>query len=213
MDAINSHAACRRSPATPDRMGDDAHTTSVPVPGRPGRTIVMVGLMGAGKTSIGRRLAQRLGLAFVDADHEIESAAGCTIEEIFERFGEAAFRDGERKIIQRLLERPVHVLATGGGAFMDAETRARIKAGGISVWLKADLDLLLRRVSRRTNRPLLKQGDPREVLSKLMEQRHPIYAEADICIDSVDGPADSTVERVIEALDRHMRSPAQAVGS
>jgi shikimate kinase len=213
MDAINSHAACHRSPATPDRMGDDAHTISVPEPGRPGRTIVMVGLMGAGKTSIGRRLAQRLGLAFVDADHEIEAAAGCTIEEIFERFGEAAFRDGERKIIQRLLERPVHVLATGGGAFMDAETRARIKAGGISVWLKADLDLLLRRVSRRTNRPLLKQGDPREVLSKLMEQRHPVYAEADICIDSVDGPADSTVERVIKALDRHTLPPAQAVGS
>ncbi|HEX2115672.1 MAG TPA: shikimate kinase, partial [Alphaproteobacteria bacterium] len=124
--------------------------------GRVERTIVMVGLMGAGKTSIGRRLAQRLGLAFVDADHEIEQAAGCTIEEIFERYGEAAFRDGERRIIQRLLERPPHVLATGGGAFMDPETRARIKEAGISVWLKADLDVLVRRVSRRNNRPLLK---------------------------------------------------------
>jgi shikimate kinase len=213
MDAINSGAACERPPAAPDRMGDAANTNAVQAPGRPDRTIVMVGLMGAGKTSIGRRLAQRLGLAFVDADHEIEAAAGCTIEEIFERFGEAAFRDGERKIIQRLLERPAHVLATGGGAFVDDDTRTRIKAAGVSVWLKADLDVLLRRVSRRSNRPLLKRGDPREVLARLMEQRYPIYAEADICIDSVDGPAESTVERVVRALDRHMRDSAQAAMS
>lgn len=165
----------------------------------------MVGLMGAGKTSIGRRLAQRLGLPFVDADHEIETAAGCTIEEIFERFGEAAFRDGERRIIQRLLERPAHVLATGGGAFMDAETRARIKAAGISVWLRADIDVLLRRVERRTNRPLLKRGEPRAILAKLMEQRYPVYAEADICVDSIDGPADATVDRVVMALEHHLR--------
>ena len=112
-------------------MGDATETRADPAPGRSDRTIVMVGLMGAGKTSIGRRLAQRLGLPFVDADQEIESAAGCTIEEIFERYGEAAFRDGERKIIQRLLERPAHVLATGGGAFMDPETRAHNKAGGV----------------------------------------------------------------------------------
>lgn len=169
----------------------------------------MVGLMGAGKTSIGRRLAQRLGLPFVDADHEIETAAGCTIEEIFERFGEAAFRDGERRIIQRLLERPAHVLATGGGAFMDAETRARIKEAGISVWLRADIDVLLRRVERRTNRPLLKRGDPREILAKLMDQRYPIYAEADICIDSVDGPADAMVDRVVAALEAHLRGGSE----
>lgn len=170
----------------------------------------MVGLMGAGKTSIGRRLAQRLGLPFIDADHEIEAAAGCTIEEIFERFGEAAFRDGERRIIQRLLERPVHVLATGGGAFIDAETRRRIKESAVSVWLRADLDVLLRRVGRRSNRPLLRRGDPREVLAALIELRHPIYAEADVCVDSVDGPADATVERVIEALEHHLRPGARA---
>ncbi len=169
----------------------------------------MVGLMGAGKSSIGRRLAHRLGLPFVDADHEIETAAGCTIEEIFERYGEVAFRDGERRIIQRLLERPAHVLATGGGAFMDAETRARIKAAGISVWLRADLDVLVRRVERRTNRPLLKRGEPREILAKLMDQRHPVYAEADICIDSLDGPADATVDRVIAALEAHLRGELQ----
>jgi shikimate kinase len=186
-------------------MDDATEGHTAPASGRLDRTIVMVGLMGAGKTSIGRRLAQRLGLAFVDADHEIETAAGCTIEEIFERYGETAFRDGERRIIHRLLERPPHVLATGGGAFMDPETRARIKAAGISVWLKADLEVLVRRVSRRGNRPLLKRGDPRDVLAKLMEQRYPIYAEADICIDSVDAPAESTVERVIEAIDRHRR--------
>ena len=186
-------------------MGEPAHRPADPGPGRINRTIVMVGLMGAGKTSIGRRLAQRLGLPFVDADHEIETAAGCTIEEIFERFGEAAFRDGERRIIQRLLERPAHVLATGGGAFMDAETRARIKAAGISVWLRADIDVLLRRVERRTNRPLLKRGEPRAILAKLMEQRYPVYAEADICVDSIDGPADATVDRVVMALEHHLR--------
>lgn len=168
----------------------------------------MVGLMGAGKSSIGRKLAQRLGVPFVDADHEIETAAGCTIEEIFERFGEAAFRDGERRIIHRLLERPAHVLATGGGAFMDAETRARIKQSAISVWLRADLDVLVRRVGRRTNRPLLKRGEPREILAKLMEQRYPIYAEADIRIDSIDGPTDATVDRVLAALEAHRQGGA-----
>ena len=129
------------------------------------RTLVLVGLMGAGKTNIGRRLAQRLGLGFTDADSEIESAAGETIEEIFGRRGEAAFREGERKVIARLLGNPVHVLATGGGAFMDPETRALIRERGISIWLRADLELLHQRVSRRNNRPLLKQGNPREILA------------------------------------------------
>jgi shikimate kinase len=202
MDTINSPPAGGGLPASPEPMGEAREMPAEPEAGRVERTIVMVGLMGAGKTSIGRRLAQRLELAFVDADHEIEQAAGCTIEEIFERYGEAAFRDGERRIIQRLLERPPHVLATGGGAFMDPETRARIKEAGISVWLKADLDVLVRRVSRRNNRPLLKLGDPREVLAKLMAQRYPVYAEADICIDSLDAPAETTVDRVIAAIEQ-----------
>jgi shikimate kinase len=210
MHAINSRPACGGLPATLEQMGDATDIQADPAAGRIDRTIVMVGLMGAGKTSIGRRLAQRLGLAFIDADHEIEMAAGCTIEEIFERYGEAAFRDGERKIIQRLLERPPHVLATGGGAFIDPETRSRIKAAGISVWLKADHDVLVRRVSRRTNRPLLKRGEPRDVLARLMELRYPVYAEADICIDSLDAPAETTVERVIEAIDRHRGPQATA---
>jgi shikimate kinase len=210
MHAINSRPASGDLPATLDPMADPIEEPQVPLPGPVDRTIVMVGLMGAGKTSIGRRLAQRLGLTFIDADHEIETAAGCTIEEIFERYGEAAFRDGERKIIQRLLERPPHVLATGGGAFIDPDTRARIKAAGISVWLKADLDVLVRRVSRRNNRPLLKRGEPRDVLARLMEQRYPIYAEADICIDTLDAPAESTVDRVIEAIERRQREQKAA---
>jgi len=166
----------------------------------PDRSVVLVGLMGAGKSAIGRRLAQRVGLPFVDADHEIEAAAGCTIEEIFARFGEPAFRDGERKVIARLLDRPPMVLATGGGAFMDPDTRARVRSRAVSVWLRADLDVLVRRVARRGNRPLLKQGTPREVLERLMALRHPVYAEADITVDTDDSPAEATVERVIDAL-------------
>ena len=177
-----------------------------------GRSIVLVGLMGAGKTAIGRRLAQRVGLPFVDADHEIETAAGCTIEEIFTRFGEPAFRDGERKVIARLLERPPLVLATGVGAFMDPDTRARIRARAVSVWLRADLDVLVRRVARRSNRPLLKDASPREVLAKLMAARDPVYAEADLVVETDDSPAEATVERVLAALAHHAatRVPAEA---
>jgi len=179
--------------------------TSEPVtdPGpvwHPGKTVVLVGLMGAGKSSIGRRLAQRLDLPFIDADKEIEAAAGCTIEEIFERFGEAAFRDGERRVILRLLDGPVHVLATGGGAFMDPLIRERVRQVAISLWLHADIELLLKRVSRRSNRPLLKTDDPRTVLERLIAQRYPVYAEADLRIDSADGPPEVTVQKVIEAL-------------
>jgi shikimate kinase len=173
---------------------------------RLGKTVVLVGLMGAGKTSIGKRLAQRLGLNFVDADKEIETAAGSTIEEIFERLGEAAFRDGERRVILRLLEEPVHVLSTGGGAFMDQAIRARVKETAISVWLRADLDLLVRRVSRRNNRPLLKQGNVRETLARLMDLRYPVYAEADICVDSEDGPPEQMVQRVVDGLQRFTAS-------
>ncbi|MCC7273440.1 MAG: shikimate kinase [Alphaproteobacteria bacterium] len=183
---------------------------AVPAPPALPRTLVLIGLMGAGKTSIGRRLAQRLGLSFRDADAEIEAAAGCTIAEIFARHGEAAFRDGERRVIARLLDEPVHVLATGGGAFMDADTRARIRARGISLWLRAELDVLLRRVARRTHRPLLNQGDPKEILSRLMAIRHPVYAEADVVVDSLDAPTEVTVERCLSALAAHLaHAPAE----
>ncbi len=171
-------------------------------PGAPSseRSIVLVGLMGAGKTCIGRRLAGELGLAFTDADSEIEAAAGCSIEDIFEHHGEAAFRDGERRVIQRLLAGPAQVVSTGGGAFMDPRTRAEIRARGISVWLRADLELLLKRTGRRNNRPLLKRGDPRAILDGLIRERYPVYAEADIVIDSVDGPPEITVGRVARAV-------------
>jgi len=156
--------------------------------------------MGAGKTKIGRRLAARLNLPFFDSDNEIETAAGETIEEIFRNRGEAVFRDGERRVIVRLLHQPVHVLATGGGAFMDPVTRAAIAKGGVSVWLRADLDVLLARVSRRSNRPLLQHSDPRAVLAELIGRRHPVYAEADLVIDSGEVPAEQTTTRVIAAL-------------
>jgi shikimate kinase len=184
-----------------------------PTAGSMDRSIVMVGLMGAGKSSIGRRLATHLNLPFVDADTEIEAAAGCTIAEFFERHGEAEFRDGERRVIARLLEDEPKVLATGGGAFMDDETRAAIAHAGISVWLRADLDTLVRRTARRSDRPLLNKGDPAGTLEHLMETRYPVYAQADIVVESDDGPSDETVERVVNALaafrDRTEVSPAQ----
>jgi shikimate kinase len=173
-------------------------------PFRAPKTIALVGLMGAGKSSIGRRLAQRLGLPFIDADSEIEAAADATIEEIFQRHGEAAFRDGERRVIARILDSPIHVLATGGGAFMDASTRALLRARAVTVWLRADIELMLARIGRRSNRPLLKSGDPRAVLEQLMQQRYPIYAQSDVTVDSVDGPPEATVERVMAALARHL---------
>ena len=166
----------------------------------PGRTIVLVGLMGAGKTKIGRRLASRLHLPFFDSDTEIETAAGETIEEIFRYRGESVFRDGEHRVIARLLTRPIHVLATGGGAFMDPATRALIARRAVSVWLRADLDVLVARVARRNNRPLLQTRDSRAVLAELIERRHPIYAEADVTIDSGEGPVELTTTRVISAL-------------
>lgn len=168
------------------------------------RSIVLVGLMGAGKSAIGRRLAARLGLKFVDADAEIEKAAGCSIADIFEIHGEPAFREGERRVVARLLKEPPHVLATGGGAFMDAETLARIGERGVSVWLRADIELLLSRVSRRDDRPLLKQGDKREILTALIAERYPVYAEADIVVDSEDVPHDRMVDKIITALNRQL---------
>ena len=166
----------------------------------PRRTIVLVGLMGAGKSKIGRRLATRLNLPFFDSDQEIETAAGESIEEIFANRGERVFRDGERRVIARLLAQPVHVLATGGGAFMDPATRQLIGECGVSVWLRADLDVLVSRVSRRNNRPLLKSGDTRAILGELIEQRHPVYAEADVVVDSGEGSPEVTVGRAIAAL-------------
>jgi shikimate kinase len=166
----------------------------------PRRTIVLVGLMGAGKTKIGRRLAARLSLPFFDSDHEIETAAGETIEDIFRHRGEMTFRDGERRVIARLLAQPAHVLATGGGAFMDAVTRDVIARRGVSVWLRADLDVLMVRVSRRSNRPLLQEPDPRAVMATLIDRRYPTYAEADLTVDSGEGPVEQTVTRVIGGL-------------
>ncbi len=170
------------------------------------RTVALVGLMGAGKSAIGRRLAQRLGLPFVDADDEIERAAGCSISEFFERFGETEFRNGERRVIARLLEGPPHVLSTGGGAYIDPETRALMREKALTVWLRADLDVLFDRVKKRTHRPLLRQGDPREILRRLMDQRYPIYGEADLVVESTAQPADRTTDQVIEALRHHLSS-------
>jgi len=168
------------------------------------RTIILVGLMGAGKTCIGRELALRLGLPFVDADTEIEAAAGCAIEDIFRLYGEDEFRDGERRVMARLLGGPVRVLATGGGAFMDPETRREIGDRAISVWLRADLDLLVSRVGRRTDRPLLKGKNTREILRELIDQRYPVYAEADITVDSGREAPDSTVERVMRGIEDYL---------
>lgn len=175
------------------------------------KAVVLVGLMGAGKTYVGKRLAERLGLPFTDADGEIEAAAGCSIEQIFARYGEPEFRAGERRVMRRLLAGPACVLATGGGAFIDPETRALVKAQAISVWLRADLDVLASRVSRRGGRPLLKNGDTRAVLARLMAERYPVYAEADIIVDSAREPPEQTVERVIARLAAFgARAPAGA---
>lgn len=171
------------------------------------RSIVLVGMMGAGKSSVGKRLARRLALPFADADTEIEQAAGMTIPEIFALHGEPAFRDGEKKVIARLLETGPMVLATGGGAYMNAQTRAAISGHGVCVWLKAELDVLLRRVRRRDDRPLLKTGDPEATLARLIDQRYPVYAGADVTVVSHDVPQDIMVDTVIEALTRHLAAP------
>jgi shikimate kinase len=164
------------------------------------RTVALVGMMGAGKSALGRRLAARLGVEFRDADTEIEQAAGCTINEIFARYGEPAFRDGERKVIARLLTLPPHVLATGGGAFADDETRARIKNEAASVWIKVPLEVLIARVGRRDTRPMLKDGDPAEIMARLLKQREPLYAEADLTVNSENGPHQMSVEKIVTML-------------
>ena len=164
------------------------------------RTIVLVGLMGAGKSSVGRRLAEKLQLNFVDADNEIETAAGKSIPEIFADHGEDYFREGERRVIARLLENGNQVLATGGGAYINPETRERIKIHGISIWLKADFDILLKRILKRNDRPLLRGEDRGEVLKRLMVTRYPVYAEADITVESRDVQHGHMVNDVIRAL-------------
>ncbi len=161
------------------------------------RTVALVGL-------IGKRLAARLGLPFVDADNEIERAAGCSIAEFFERHGEAAFRAGERRVIARLLDDPVRIMSTGGGAYIDSETRALMRGKALTVWLRAELNVLYDRVKKRSHRPLLRQGDPREILAGLMTKRHPIYAEADIIVDSTAQPVDRTTDEVIAAVRRYV---------
>ena len=164
--------------------------------------------MGVGKSSVGRRLANALGLPFRDADTEVETAAGRSISEIFADLGEPAFRDGERRVIARLLEGPPHVMATGGGAFMSPETRTLIKARAVSVWLKADLDVLARRVGRKDSRPLLAGKDPIDVLRAQAEARYPAYAEADITVETGDAAHHVTVSQVIDALAAHLGEPA-----
>lgn len=164
------------------------------------RSIVLVGLMGAGKTTVGRRLANRLDLPFVDADTEIEKAAGSSIADIFKEFGEAHFRDGEQRVIHRLLGEGPQILATGGGAFMNPATREASQENGISIWLKADLDVLMKRVSRRSHRPLLQNDDPEAVMKRLIDERYPIYATADLSIDSKEGPHDAVVDEIVHAL-------------
>ncbi|MGA9583209.1 MAG: shikimate kinase [Allosphingosinicella sp.] len=171
----------------------------------PERSIVLVGLMGVGKSTVGRRLARRLGLPFVDSDEEIERAADHEIREIFDRFGEASFRDGERRVLRRLISSGRKVIATGGGAFMDAETRALILDRCIAIWLEAEVEVLAERVSRRGHRPLLVGRDPLAFLRDLAEARNPVYAEAHLRVRSGPGPHERTVERILEALAEHVR--------
>ena len=189
------------SPATQDQQTPAEPQIAAALKALNNRSVVMVGLMGAGKTTVGRRLASRLGLAFVDADQEIEAAAGMTISDIFEQHGEAYFRDGERRVIERLMAGEQKVLATGGGAYIDEQTRKLVDANAVSVWLRGELPLLLRRVARRQTRPLLK-SNPKEVMQRLIKERYPIYEKADITIESRDVPHEVIVGEIICELAR-----------
>ena len=166
------------------------------------RPVALVGMMGVGKSTVGRKLAAMLGVPFIDADEEIEKAARMSVSEIFERFGEPNFRDGERRVIARLVGEKPAVIATGGGAFCNADTRALILDKAIAVWLDSDLDTLVERVGRKDTRPLLKGGDPREIIERLKREREPLYAEAPIHIHSRPGPHEQTVQQILTAIDQ-----------
>lgn len=194
------------APSRPDDQGSDPKAILRH------RTIVLVGLMGVGKSSVGRRLAAALDLPFRDADNEVEAAAGRSIPEIFAEMGEPAFRDGERRVIARLLDEPPHVLATGGGAFVNAETRALIKSKAVAVWLKADLELLARRVSRKEGRPLLKGRDPMDVLREHASLRYPAYGEAHLTVETGDTAHGVAVEAVIQGLRGYL-APSESPSS
>lgn len=187
----------QRSMGAYTQISDDQDKRAVPYEGR---TIALVGLMGAGKSTVGRRLAGAMGRRFCDSDDEIEKAAGLSVADIFALHGEAEFRRGEKRVLERLLCETPHVLATGGGAYLDPETRALMREKAITVWLNADLETLWERVSRRNHRPLLRQPDARGVLARLLEQRAPIYSEADLVVDSMDGPHSQTVEKILAAI-------------
>ncbi len=197
----------RQSPKKAGRVDERAAGIRAQLGHRP---VVLVGLMGCGKSSIGRRLATALDLPFVDADEQIESAAQKTIEEIFRDHGEPYFRDGERKVIARLLGEGAHVLATGGGAFIDASTRALLLDGAVTIWLRAEFKVLMERVRRRDNRPLLKQGNPEETMRRLMAQRYPIYQEADLIVQSRDVGHEVIVDEIIQALADTLIAPASS---
>lgn len=169
-----------------------------------GRSIIFVGLMGAGKTAIGRKVAAELGLPFIDSDHEIEAVSRTTVPDLFALYGEPEFRALEQRVILRLLESGSQVLSTGGGAFINDTTRAAIKSNGVSVWLKADIDVLMERVSKKKNRPLLQDPDPRGVMQKLIDQRYPVYAEAHLTVETRDDHKDVIAKEVVEALHSHL---------
>jgi len=174
-----------------------------------GRSIVLVGIMGVGKSTIGKRMAQYLDIEFVDADKEIEKAAGMSIEDIFDQFGEEAFRSGEKKVIKRLMGEGQKILATGGGAFMNEDIRADIAEGGVSVWLDADLEILMKRVQRRSDRPLLKEEDPEAVMKKLLDERNPIYALADVKIESRTVSRDVIAGELVDLLAEELPGIAE----
>jgi shikimate kinase len=208
-DAAASPERDMEPPAMPPRAAgavDETGNAAAIKAGLGDRLVVLVGMMASGKTSVGRILAGKLGLPFVDADHEIEEAAQMSVPEIFAKHGEEVFRSGERRVIARLLKEGPRVLATGGGAFMNGETREAIRAHGLSVWLKADAETLMRRARRRSNRPLLQTDDPEGTIRRLMEVRYPVYAEADLTVLSVDGPHEETADMIRAGLADRLRA-------